>query len=74
MQNNFSRGLTLLNCCDSLTILQVFTPRGNVKHILFQQDNITLFCLSASYEPMNFEEAAQKKRRRNPTDEEVQFI
>jgi len=26
MQNNISRGLALLNCCKSLTILQVFTP------------------------------------------------
>jgi len=26
MQNNFSRGFALLNCCESVTILQVFTP------------------------------------------------
>jgi len=26
MQNNFSRGLALLNCFESLIILQVFTP------------------------------------------------
>jgi len=37
-------------------------------------DNVTLLCLSVSYEPMNFEEAVQEKRRRNPTDEEVQVI
>jgi len=26
MHNNFSRGLALFNYCESLTILQVFTP------------------------------------------------
>jgi len=26
MQNNFIRGLALLNCSESLTILKVFTP------------------------------------------------
>jgi len=37
-------------------------------------DNPTLSCLSASNEPVNFEEAAKKKRWRNPTDKEVQGI
>jgi len=39
-----------------------------------ETDNHTLLCLSASYELVNFEEAAQEKRRRDPTDEEVQVI
>ena len=39
-----------------------------------ETDNHTLLCLSASYEPMNFEEAAQKKTRRDPINKEVQEI
>jgi len=41
MQNNFSRGLALLNCYESLTILQVFTP-------LFRDVKETLWIASAS--------------------------
>jgi len=37
-------------------------------------DDLILLRLSASYELVNFEEDAQEKRQRNPTDEEVQVI
>jgi len=39
-----------------------------------ETDNITLFCLFADCEPMNFEEAAQDKKWRDALDEEIRFI
>ena len=39
-----------------------------------ETNNHTLLCLSASYEPVKFEEAAQEKRRRYPTNKEVEVI
>jgi len=41
MQNNFGRGLALLNCCESLTFIQVFTP-------LYRGVKETLWISSAS--------------------------
>ncbi|KAK2411591.1 putative mitochondrial protein [Trifolium repens] len=38
------------------------------------QDNLTLFCLFADCEPMNFQEAFEKKTWRNAMDEEIKAI
>ena len=54
------------------------TPRfrsiQDIYEVTENQDNLTLFCLFADCEPMNFQEAAKKKTWRNAMDEEIKSI
>ncbi|CAA7020183.1 unnamed protein product [Microthlaspi erraticum] len=54
------------------------TPRFRNLQELYEvtehQDNLTLFCLSAECEPMNFQEAMEKEAWRNAMDEEIKSI
>lgn len=40
----------------------------------WETNNITLFCLFADFEPINFEEATQDKKWRDVMDEEIRSI
>ena len=46
----------------------------DIYEVTENQDNLTLFCLFADCEPMNFEEAKEKKSWRSAMDEEIKSI
>ena len=54
------------------------TPRfrslQDIYEVTENQDNLTLFCLFADCEPMNFEEAQEKKSWKSAMDEEIKSI